>query len=57
MTATARFGTVALQTFSDAQVAFITSVEHDLDSLDSLGDVQADYAEELAALASEGVPA
>lgn len=42
---TDKFNTVTLQTFTDAQIAFIASVEADYDSL---GDIQADYADELA---------
>ena len=41
---TEKFNTVALQSYSDAQIEFIAIIEADYDSL---GDIQADYADEL----------
>ena len=41
---TNKFDSVALQTYTDAQIEFIATVE---DSYDSLGDIQADYEAEL----------
>lgn len=45
---TTKFSTVTLQDYTDAQIELIASVEADYDSL---GDIKADYADELAARA------
>ena len=42
---TEKFNTVALQDYSDEQIAFIITIEA---GYDSLGDIQVDYADELA---------
>lgn len=42
---TEKFDTVALQSYTDEQIDFIRTVEGDYDSL---GDIQADYTDELA---------
>lgn len=47
---TENFNTVQLQSYTDAQIAFIASVEHDYRH-NSLADLVADYAEELDRLA------
>ena len=47
MRSTKYFDTVQLQSFNDAQVEFIASVEDDYQDL-GLGNLQADYADELA---------
>ena len=45
---TEKFDTVALQDYTDAQIAFIATVEA---GYDGLGDVEADYSDELASRA------